>query len=100
MLLALTFAASLSGSVLRGQTKPQAEPPSTRIILTLTDAQIPTINGQIVPWKELEGQLDAIYTHRPQRVLYVRTHPKNGYKALTRVVDLARRRGITVNFLP
>jgi biopolymer transport protein ExbD len=99
-LLALALAAQGFGSVALGQAAPQVQAPSTRIILTLTEDRVPSINGQVVPWKELDPQLRAIYTGRPQRTLYIRAHPNNDYKAIKRVVDLAKRRGITVQFLP
>jgi biopolymer transport protein ExbD len=78
----------------------QSQAPSNRIVLTLTEAQLPSINGQVVRWDRLDAQFRAIYTGRPQRVLYLRAHPSNDYRTVTRVVDLAKRRGITVHFLP
>ena len=98
-LATLAFAAPVFSShgLAYSQAPPQA--PSTRIILTLTEAQVPSINGQVVQWDRLEAEFRAIFTRRPQRVLYVRAHPRNDYRTIARVVDLAKRRGITVNFL-
>ena len=97
---AISLAASTSSSPALNNARAQSQAPSTRIVLTLTEAHLPSINGQVVRWDRLDAQFQAIYARRPQRVLYVRAHPSNDYRTVTRVVDLAKRRGITVHFLP
>ncbi len=76
----------------------QGQEPTTRIVLTLTELRQPSINGQLVRWDRLDGEFRAIYERRPVRLLFVRAHPNNDYQAVDRVVSLAKRRGITVQF--
>jgi biopolymer transport protein ExbD len=89
-----------------GQAPPPSKPtatrhvPTNRIVLTLTSSREPSINGQLLRWNRLDAEFRAMYTRRPERVLYIRAHPSNDYQTVARVVELAKRRGLTVHFTP
>jgi biopolymer transport protein ExbD len=85
---------SQSAGVVRDLDRQQA--PTTQIILTFSAKQEPVINGQLVPWQQLDQQVRAIYDLRPRKVLIVKADSTKDRDALARVLRIAKRRGVTV----
>jgi hypothetical protein len=77
----------------------QSQALTTRIVLTFSPQTEPVINGQLIPWKDLDKQLQAIYDRRPQKLLFVKAQPALDPKVLARVTQIAKKRGVTIQLL-
>ena len=73
---------------------------STRIILTFSAKNEPVINGQLIPWNRLDQQIRAIYDLRPRKLLFVQPASSTATKVLDRVIQAAKKRGVSVEVLP
>src|SRR5262245_63792339 len=74
--------------------------PSTRIVLTFSARKEPVINGQPIPWNRLDREIRAIYDLRPRKLLYVQADSSSTQKLLDRVIQAAKKRGVSVEVLP
>ena len=81
-------------AVVRGPEHQQT--PSTQIVLTFSASHDPIVNGQSVPWKQLDQQLRAIYTLRPRKLLVVQADSTKDGQPISRVIQIAKRRGVSV----
>ncbi|NOT06811.1 MAG: hypothetical protein HOP28_01260 [Gemmatimonadales bacterium] len=68
----------------------------TNIVLRLSESGVLSINHQVVPWAQLKAQLKAIYSERPEKILFLETNPKNKVEEVRRAVEVAKGEGLKV----
>ena len=66
----------------------------TNIVIRLSDAGIPSINNQTVPWARLSTELKAVFAKRPEKILFLQTTPQNRVEDVRRIVALTKKQGI------
>jgi biopolymer transport protein ExbD len=72
----------------------------TNIILRLAKDGTPAINDQRVEWARLGVELQAIFSRRPEKILFMTTSPEDNVRDVRRVVAIAKKHGVQVFALP
>lgn len=79
---------------------PELQHRPTNIVLALDSLGAPWINHQAVPWDQLDRQLQAIYSRRPEKILFLKASPQHPVRSVERLLEMTKRRGITLYRIP
>ena len=77
-----------------------SRPSAASIVLELDAEGGYAINQAPVPRAELGARLRGLYAGRPEKVLFVKGHPRVKYAAVIEAMDVARGSGVEVLGLP
>jgi biopolymer transport protein TolR len=79
---------------------PAVQSAAPSIVLELDETGAYAINQAPVAHAELGARLHAIYDGRPEKVLFVKGHPRVKYAAVIDAMDVARGSGVITLGLP
>ncbi len=78
----------------------QANPNSNQIVLEIGPNGYYALNKHVAPKAELADSIRAIYTGRPEKIIFVKGDPKVKYDDIIWAMDIARGSGVKVIGIP
>ena len=77
-----------------------ANPPSNQIVLEVGPNGYYALNKHVAPKEQLADSIKAIYTGRPEKIMFVKGDPKVKYDDVIWAMDQARGAGVKVIGVP
>ena len=81
-------------------TQTQANPQSNQIVLEVGPNGYYALNKHVAPKEQLADSIRAIYTGRPDKIIFVKGDPKLKYEDIIWAMDVARGAGVKVIGVP
>jgi len=78
----------------------QANPQSNQIVLEIGPNGYYALNKHVAPKAQLADSIRAIYTGRPEKIIFVKGDPKVKYDDVIWAMDVARGSGVKVIGIP
>ena len=78
----------------------QANPQSNQIVLEIGTNGYYALNKHVAPKAQLADSIRAIYTGRPEKIIFVKGDPKVKYDDVIWAMDVARGSGVKVIGIP
>ena len=78
----------------------QANPQSNQIVLEVGPNGYYALNKHVAPKAQLADSIKAIYTGRPEKIIFVKGDPKVKYDDVIWAMDVARGSGVKVIGIP
>jgi biopolymer transport protein TolR len=78
----------------------QANPQSNQIVLEVGPNGYYALNKHVAPKEQLADSIRAIYTGRPEKIIFVKGDPKVKYDDVIWAMDIARGSGVKVIGIP
>jgi biopolymer transport protein ExbD len=75
---------------------PELRHRANNIVVRISEAGVPSINDQPVPWDRFAAELRAIFEQRPEKVLFIQATPQNKVEDIRRVAAVAKKQGIVL----
>ena len=81
-------------------TQTTANPQSNQIVLEVGPNGYYALNKHVAPKEQLADSIRAIYTGRPEKIIFVKGDPKVKYDDIIWAMDIARGSGVKVIGIP
>jgi biopolymer transport protein ExbD len=75
---------------------PELRHRANNIVVRLSEAGLPSINDQPVPWDRFAAELETIFGHRPEKILFIQATPRNRAEDIRRLAAVAKKQGIVL----